>query len=107
MSSLLQEPKIDCMSEEGYKLDKVKGEIEFHNITFHYPSRPEVKVRKKHSKGVGVYTEYLMVQQHTLYKQGVLSCLENVSASVVKFEDELMHSACSYRNERWLALKVR
>nr|DBA19799.1 TPA: hypothetical protein GDO54_015575 [Pyxicephalus adspersus] len=42
-----KEPKIDCMSEEGYKLDKVKGEIEFHNITFHYPSRPEVKILDK------------------------------------------------------------
>lgn len=41
------EPKIDCMSEEGFKLDKVKGEIEFHNITFHYPSRPEVKILNK------------------------------------------------------------
>ncbi|XP_077304028.1 bile salt export pump-like [Lithobates pipiens] len=41
------EPKIDCMSEEGFKLDKVKGEIEFHNISFHYPSRPEVKILNK------------------------------------------------------------
>ncbi|XP_073503103.1 bile salt export pump-like isoform X1 [Phyllobates terribilis] len=41
------EPQIDCMSEEGYKLDKVKGEIEFHNISFHYPSRPEVKILDK------------------------------------------------------------
>ncbi|MEE6489516.1 hypothetical protein FKM82_015600 [Ascaphus truei] len=38
------EPTIDCMSEDGYKLDKVKGEIEFHNISFNYPSRPEVKI---------------------------------------------------------------
>ncbi|KAI1898296.1 hypothetical protein AGOR_G00070860 [Albula goreensis] len=37
-------PEIDCMSEAGYKLDKVKGDIEFHNVTFHYPSRPEVKI---------------------------------------------------------------
>uniref|UniRef100_A0AAZ3NQ89 Bile salt export pump n=1 Tax=Oncorhynchus tshawytscha TaxID=74940 RepID=A0AAZ3NQ89_ONCTS len=36
------EPDIDCLSEAGYKLDKVKGDIEFHNVTFHYPSRPEV-----------------------------------------------------------------
>ncbi|XP_075685519.1 bile salt export pump-like [Rhinoderma darwinii] len=42
-----KEPRIDCMSEEGHKLDKVKGEIEFHNITFHYPSRPEVKILEK------------------------------------------------------------
>uniref|UniRef100_A0A673MZ73 Bile salt export pump n=1 Tax=Sinocyclocheilus rhinocerous TaxID=307959 RepID=A0A673MZ73_9TELE len=36
--------EIDCLSEAGYKLDKVKGDLEFHNITFHYPSRPEVKI---------------------------------------------------------------
>nr|XP_014435355.1 bile salt export pump isoform X3 [Pelodiscus sinensis] len=39
-----RKPVIDCMSEEGYKLEKVRGEIEFHNVTFHYPSRPEVKI---------------------------------------------------------------
>ncbi|TRY82938.1 hypothetical protein DNTS_008431 [Danionella cerebrum] len=39
-----REPKIDCLSEAGYKLDRVKGDLEFHNITFHYPSRPEVKI---------------------------------------------------------------
>ncbi|XP_027025790.2 bile salt export pump [Tachysurus fulvidraco] len=39
-----REPEIDCMSEAGYKLDKVKGELEFHNVSFYYPSRPEVKI---------------------------------------------------------------
>uniref|UniRef100_A0A3B3D028 Bile salt export pump n=1 Tax=Oryzias melastigma TaxID=30732 RepID=A0A3B3D028_ORYME len=39
-----REPQIDCLSESGYKLDRVKGDIEFHNVTFHYPSRPEVKI---------------------------------------------------------------
>ncbi|RVE58009.1 hypothetical protein OJAV_G00205110 [Oryzias javanicus] len=39
-----REPEIDCMSEDGYKLDKVKGDIEFHNVTFYYPSRPDVKI---------------------------------------------------------------
>ncbi|XP_054471765.1 bile salt export pump [Anoplopoma fimbria] len=39
-----REPEIDCFSEEGHKLDRVKGDIEFHNVTFYFPSRPEVKI---------------------------------------------------------------
>ncbi|XP_053546038.1 bile salt export pump-like [Bombina bombina] len=38
------EPVIDCMSEEGHKLDHVKGDIEFHNVHFNYPSRQDVKI---------------------------------------------------------------
>ncbi|XP_066542047.1 bile salt export pump [Hoplias malabaricus] len=37
-------PKINCFSEEGHKLDRVKCDIEFHNVKFNYPSRPEVKI---------------------------------------------------------------
>ncbi|KAM9487233.1 bile salt export pump-like [Clarias gariepinus] len=37
-------PKIDCFSEEGHKLERVKGDIEFHNVQFNYISRPEVKI---------------------------------------------------------------
>ncbi|KAM6422510.1 LOW QUALITY PROTEIN: ATP-binding cassette sub-family B member 5 [Rhynochetos jubatus] len=37
---------IDSSSKEGYKPDKLIGEIEFRNIHFSYPSRPDVKVLK-------------------------------------------------------------
>ncbi|NP_001118128.1 ATP-binding cassette, sub-family B (MDR/TAP), member 11b [Oncorhynchus mykiss] len=47
-----REPDIDCLSEAGYRLDKVKGDIEFHNVTFHYPSRPEVVILDKLSVAV-------------------------------------------------------
>ncbi|XP_028992931.1 bile salt export pump isoform X2 [Betta splendens] len=39
-----REPEIDCFSEEGHKLDRVKGDIEFHDVAFYYPSRPDVKI---------------------------------------------------------------
>ncbi|XP_010127954.1 PREDICTED: multidrug resistance protein 1-like, partial [Chlamydotis macqueenii] len=37
---------IDSSSKEGYKPDKLIGEIEFRNIHFGYPSRPDVKILK-------------------------------------------------------------
>ncbi|MEQ2171857.1 hypothetical protein GOODEAATRI_014910, partial [Goodea atripinnis] len=39
-----REPEINCFSENGHKLDRVKGDLEFRNVTFFYPSRPDVKV---------------------------------------------------------------
>uniref|UniRef100_A0A8C5AFI1 ATP-binding cassette, sub-family B (MDR/TAP), member 11a n=1 Tax=Gadus morhua TaxID=8049 RepID=A0A8C5AFI1_GADMO len=39
-----REPEIDCFSEEGHKLDRVTGDIEFHDVSFHYPSRPDVTI---------------------------------------------------------------
>uniref|UniRef100_A0A8C9NL16 ATP binding cassette subfamily B member 5 n=1 Tax=Serinus canaria TaxID=9135 RepID=A0A8C9NL16_SERCA len=35
---------IDSSSKEGYKPDKLIGEIEFRNIHFSYPSRPDAKI---------------------------------------------------------------
>ncbi|MEQ2194105.1 hypothetical protein XENOCAPTIV_023406, partial [Xenoophorus captivus] len=37
-------PTIDSFSETGFKPDLIKGNIEFKNIHFSYPSRPDVKV---------------------------------------------------------------
>lgn len=33
-------PDIDTDKDEGLKLDKVAGEIEFRNVNFNYPTRP-------------------------------------------------------------------
>lgn len=35
---------LDPQSEEGLKLDSIKGEIEFRDISFAYPSRPDVTI---------------------------------------------------------------
>ncbi|XP_034030717.1 ATP-binding cassette, sub-family B (MDR/TAP), member 4 [Thalassophryne amazonica] len=37
-------PTIDSYAEAGFKPDCIKGNIEFKNVHFNYPSRPEVKV---------------------------------------------------------------
>ncbi|XP_078094662.1 ATP-dependent translocase ABCB1-like isoform X2 [Mustelus asterias] len=37
---------IDGFSEEGYKLDQIKGSVEFKNVHFNYPSRADVKILK-------------------------------------------------------------
>ncbi|XP_053743936.1 ATP-binding cassette, sub-family B (MDR/TAP), member 4 [Synchiropus splendidus] len=42
-------PNIDSYSDAGYKPDSVKGNIEFKNIDFTYPSRPDVKILKNMS----------------------------------------------------------
>uniref|UniRef100_A0ABM5GNJ0 ATP-dependent translocase ABCB1 isoform X1 n=1 Tax=Pogona vitticeps TaxID=103695 RepID=A0ABM5GNJ0_9SAUR len=40
------EPHIDSFSEAGYKPDKVQGNLDFQNVFFQYPSRPDVQVLK-------------------------------------------------------------
>ena len=44
----LQVPSIDSSSEEGAR-PEIKGNIEFKDVHFEYPSRQEVKVSESHS----------------------------------------------------------
>lgn len=39
-STIDRVPDIDTDKQEGLKLDKVAGEIEFRNVSFNYPTRP-------------------------------------------------------------------
>ncbi|KAM3873324.1 ATP-dependent translocase ABCB1 [Diretmus argenteus] len=45
-------PSIDSYSEAGFKPDYIKGNIEFKNIYFTYPSRPDVEVLSNMSLSV-------------------------------------------------------
>ena len=39
-----QKSQIDASSKEGDTPESVSGNIEFSNVTFHYPARPDVQV---------------------------------------------------------------
>ncbi|XP_076093992.1 ATP-dependent translocase ABCB1-like isoform X1 [Mytilus galloprovincialis] len=41
-----RKPDIDAQEEKGDKLDNIEGDIEFTNVKFRYPSRPDVQVLK-------------------------------------------------------------
>jgi ABC-type multidrug transport system fused ATPase/permease subunit len=40
-------PSIDSSSEDGLKLKELNGNIEFENVSFNYPSRPDINILKK------------------------------------------------------------
>ncbi|XP_044802489.1 ATP-dependent translocase ABCB1 isoform X2 [Bubalus bubalis] len=46
-------PNIDSYSNTGHKPDNIKGNLEFRNVHFHYPSRNEVKILKGLNLKVG------------------------------------------------------
>lgn len=39
-----QEPQIDSAFNAGYKPKYVKGNLEFQNVYFNYPARPDTKL---------------------------------------------------------------
>merc|ERR1712136_320810 len=41
-----REPEIDSLSIEGHKPESFQGKIEFKNVSFKYPSRPDVQILK-------------------------------------------------------------
>uniref|UniRef100_A0ABM5GP39 ATP-binding cassette sub-family B member 5 isoform X1 n=1 Tax=Pogona vitticeps TaxID=103695 RepID=A0ABM5GP39_9SAUR len=44
---IIKKPRlIDSSSSEGFKPDKLRGEVEFKNIHFSYPSRPDTQILK-------------------------------------------------------------
>ena len=46
---ILRKPKITLDEPKAIKLDKLRGEIEFKNVTFNYSTRKDVPVLKEFS----------------------------------------------------------
>ncbi|CAG8544756.1 10017_t:CDS:10 [Ambispora leptoticha] len=71
-------PVIDVTSDAGQKLDKssVKGRIEFKNVNFHYPSRPNVPVLKDFNLTIEPGQTVALVGSSGSGKSTVVSLLE-------------------------------
>ncbi|KAJ3106312.1 ATP-binding cassette, sub-B (MDR TAP), member 4 [Phlyctochytrium planicorne] len=85
-STLDRVSPIDAFSEEGEKPENVEGSIEFHDIDFHYPQRPDVPILKKFSLTVKPAQTVALVGASGSGKSTIVKLLERfydpVSGSV-------------------------
>jgi ATP-binding cassette subfamily B (MDR/TAP) protein 1 len=68
--------KIDSSSESGKKLGEVRGEIEFRNVCFHYPTRQEIEVFRDFSLRIEAGKTVALVGASGGGKSTVVSLLE-------------------------------
>jgi ATP-binding cassette subfamily B (MDR/TAP) protein 1 len=68
--------KIDSLSSTGKKLESVRGDIEFRNVSFHYPARKEIEVFNDVSLKIEAGKITALVGVSGCGKSTVLSLLE-------------------------------
>nr|CAB3450016.1 unnamed protein product [Digitaria exilis] len=76
MEMIRRVPKIDSESDAGVDLDHVNGELEFKNVKFHYPSRPESPVFTNFSLRVPAGRTLALVGASGSGKSTVIALLE-------------------------------
>ena len=62
-----QEPVIDATSNEGEIPDHLEGNIEFRDIVFRYPARPDVQVNQHTCTNHTLYWDVKKINTHLLY----------------------------------------
>ncbi|KAF7023326.1 hypothetical protein CFC21_035870 [Triticum aestivum] len=71
-----RKPKIDSTSDEGIKLEKVDGTIEFNHVRFKYPSRPDVQIFSDFTLGIASGKTTALVGESGSGKSTVIALLE-------------------------------
>ncbi|ORZ35134.1 P-loop containing nucleoside triphosphate hydrolase protein [Catenaria anguillulae PL171] len=69
-------PSIDTSSEEGVRVTELKGDIEFRNVSFHYPSRPDIPILKNFSLKIKAGENVALVGQSGSGKSTLIQLLE-------------------------------
>uniref|UniRef100_A0A8D3C149 ATP-binding cassette, sub-family B (MDR/TAP), member 4 n=1 Tax=Scophthalmus maximus TaxID=52904 RepID=A0A8D3C149_SCOMX len=80
-------PSIDSFSEGGFKPDSIRGNVEFRNIHFSYPSRPEAKILNNMSLSVKSGQTIALVGSSGCGKSTTIQLLQ-------RFYDPLEGSVC-------------
>ncbi|OEL18370.1 putative multidrug resistance protein [Dichanthelium oligosanthes] len=71
-----RETKIDPDSAEGYKPDKLKGEVDIRGVDFAYPSRPDVTIFKGFSLSIQPGKSTALVGQSGSGKSTIIGLIE-------------------------------
>ncbi|KAL9325738.1 hypothetical protein ACSQ67_006383 [Phaseolus vulgaris] len=71
-----QKSRIDTSDESGMTLQQVKGDIEFHHVTFKYPTRPHVPVLRDLSLTIHAGKTVALVGESGSGKSTVISLLQ-------------------------------
>ncbi|KAM3331877.1 hypothetical protein ACQJBY_027641 [Aegilops geniculata] len=71
-----RKPKIDSTSDEGIKLEKVDGTIEFNHVSFKYPSRPDIQIFSDFTLGIASGKTTALVGESGSGKSTVIALLE-------------------------------
>ncbi|XP_063394419.1 multidrug resistance protein homolog 49-like [Cydia fagiglandana] len=85
-----RKPKIDSMSPKGLKPGKFAGAITLENVTFSYPSRPDVKVLKGFSLRVNPGESVALVGSSGCGKSTILQLLQRLydpASGVVRIDN--------------------
>ncbi|GMT16682.1 hypothetical protein PFISCL1PPCAC_7979, partial [Pristionchus fissidentatus] len=70
-----RKPVIDSQSTEGVRLEKVRGEVEYHDIHFRYPTRPEAPILRGVSLKIEPGTHIALVGHSGCGKSTLVSLL--------------------------------